>query len=120
MTITIETLAIGSKDGPLVFIVTRRFGTHLDIEQAPDDCTTADEVRFWAAAWFKVKPELIKYSPLQIVSLESEDVPMCPVCNTTVRNHPGCEPCAQPHDVVVQSFCRWCQAMPCECGKEVF
>jgi len=71
MTVTVETLAIGNSNGPRVWIVTRRVGKHLDIEEMPDEVTNEREAHAWAAMRWKVPECDVKFTPVQVVEIES-------------------------------------------------
>ncbi len=73
MTVTVETLAIGSVDGPRVWIVTRRVGGHLDIAQVPEEVDCEGDARQWAAWRWGVAECDVKFSPLQVVEIHTAE-----------------------------------------------
>ena len=68
--VTIEPLAIGSVDGPRVYIAVRRVLRHLDIEEI----AAADELaaRRWAATRWHVRLQDVAVQPVQVILLESD------------------------------------------------
>lgn len=68
--VTVEPLAIGSLEGPRVWIVTRRVGGHLDIEEAPDIVTDERSAHAWAAQHWGVPECDVKFKPVQVVEIE--------------------------------------------------
>lgn len=70
MTVTVEPLAIGSLEGPRVWIVTRRVGGHLDIEEAPPFVDNESSAKRWASRYWGVGECAIKVKPIQVVDIE--------------------------------------------------
>lgn len=70
MTVTVEPLAIGSLQGPRVWIVCRRIGCHVDIEEAPDIVTNERSAHAWAAQRWNVPECDVTFKPVQVVNIE--------------------------------------------------
>lgn len=72
MTVFVETLAIGSLEGPQVFICVRRVGAHLDIEQMPDDVEDEQQACEFAAKRWKVPKSEVQFMPVQVIPVLDE------------------------------------------------
>lgn len=72
MTVTIETLAIGNKNGPVIYVVVRRVGKHLDIEEMPDEVTNSRQAHAYAAKRWNVPECDIVFTPIQIVPVSGD------------------------------------------------
>lgn len=72
MTVTIEPLAIGSLTGPWLYILVRRVGTHLDIEQMPDEIVSDRDAEAYAAKRWGVPLADVLWKPVQVVELEGQ------------------------------------------------
>ncbi len=73
MTVTVETLAIGNINGPRVYILVHRVGTHLSIEEMPDDVTNERQARMYAARRWNVPECDVKFKPVQIIELAEDE-----------------------------------------------
>lgn len=73
MTVYVETLAIGSLEGPQVFICIRRIGTHADIEQMPDEVEDEQQACEFAAKRWNVPESEVQFMPVQVIPVLNED-----------------------------------------------
>jgi len=72
MIVTVEPLRIGKPDGPIVWMVVRRVGAHLDIEEAPINMTSECEVIAWAARRWKVPQHKVKLAPEEFIDIVAD------------------------------------------------
>lgn len=69
MKVTVEPLAIGSLEGPRVYICVRRVGGHLDVEEMPDIVTRDDQAHRWAAKRWNVPECDVAFKAVQVVEI---------------------------------------------------
>ncbi len=67
MTVTVETNAIGSLNGPRVYLVVRQVGRHVDIEECPDSVTDLMAALAYAARRWRVRGVDVRVGQVQAV-----------------------------------------------------
>ncbi len=70
MKVTIEPLAIGNVNGPTVYILVRRVGTHLDVETMPDYVEDEQQALDFASSRWQVPADDVDFKALQVIEIE--------------------------------------------------